>query len=407
MPRRQDLSICRLVRGAVVRLMLVISSLAGGGAERIMSLLANGWVQRGIEVSLVTFGSPSSDVYDLNPAITRIGLNLLGHSENPVSAVLNNLRRIRGLRVAVRELRPDVLVSFMTSTNALSVIAANPFKLPVVVSERVWPEALPVGRAWEHLRRYAYRRAAVVVAQTRRTAEWLRERVPGATVEVIANPVNVEPSQSPDAAAQTVLAACAGRNLVLAAGRLMEQKGFDLLLRAFAPLARRRDDWRLAIFGEGPDWSALNQLATTLGISDRVIFPGFSRTLHAVMRRAQLFVLSSRYEGMPNVLVEAMASGAPCISFDCPTGPAELILPERNGLLVPAEDVMGLTSAMDRLMRDEELRRRLASAAAESVSAFSMESILTHWDVLFARTVKAAAADKCRGVGVKSVERRA
>jgi len=372
-----------------------------------MSLLANGWAQRGIEVSLVTIGSTSSDVYDLNPAITRIGLNLLGRSENPVSAVLNNLRRIRRLRAAMRELRPDVLVSFMTSTNTLSVIAASPFKLPVVVSERVWPEAVRVGRAWEYLRRYAYRRATVVVAQTGRTAEWLRERMPGATVEVIANPVDVESSQSPDAAAQKVLASCAGRNLVLAAGRLMEQKGFDLLLRAFAPLARRRDDWRLAVFGEGPEWNALHQLARALGISDRVIFPGFSRTLRVVMRRAQLFVLSSRYEGIPNVLVEAMASGAPCISFDCPTGPADLILPERNGLLVPAEDVMGLTSAMDRLMRDEELRRRLAGAAAESVSAFSMENILTHWDVLFARTVKAAEADKSRGVGLKSVERRA
>lgn len=372
-----------------------------------MSQLANAWVQRGVKVSLVTLGATSSDVYDLDPAVTRIGLDLLECSEHPVSGVLNNFRRISRLRAAIRELRPDVLVSFMTSTNALSVIAAKPLKLPVVVSERTWPEAVRIGKAWEYLRRYAYRRATVVVAQTRRTAEWLREKIPGATVEVIANPVTVQPSQSPDAVAQTVLASCNGRNLALAAGRLTEEKGFDLLIRAFAPLGRQRDDWRLAIFGEGPEWNALHQLARALGISDRVIFPGFSRTLHVVMRRVQLFVLSSRYEGMPNVLLEAMACGAPCVSFDCPTGPAELILPERHGLLVPAEDVTGLTCAMDRLMGDGKLRSRLAAAAEGRASEFSMENILNHWDVLFARTVKAAEGDECRGVDLKSVERRA
>lgn len=372
-----------------------------------MTLLANAWSSRGIDVSLVTIGSTSSDMYELHPGVKRIGLDLLGQSDNPMSAVLNNARRIRRLRAVIRDLRPHTLVSFMTSTNALSVMAARPFKLPVVVSERIWPEADRIGKAWRYLRKYAYRRADVVVAQTHRTAEWLQKEIPGATIEIVANPVQVEWHESADAAAETVLTSCHGCSLVLAAGRLSEQKGFDLLIHAFAPLARERDDWRLAIFGEGPERGALHQLSRDLGISNRILFPGFSRTLHFMMRRTQLFVLASRHEGMPNVLAEAMACGAPCISFDCPTGPAELISHEQDGLLVQAEDVTGLTNAMDRLMRDEGLRRRLGGAARESVRAYSIENVMNRWNAVFARTMKAENADGVAGVDVASLDRRA
>ena len=371
-----------------------------------MSLLANAWVDRGLDVSLVTIGSTAGDVYDLNGGVKRIGLDLLRRSENPFAAILNNLRRVRRLRQVIGDLRPDALVSFMTATNVLSVMAAKPFGVPVIVSERTSPEAARIERVWSQLRKYAYRRAAVVVAQTGRTANWLRKEVPGARVEVVANPVQVEARQSADAAAQMVLAACVGCNLVLAAGRLSMEKGFDLLIRAFAPIARRQTDWRLVIFGEGPERNALLQLTRDLAISSHVLFPGFSHALHLMMRRTQLFVLPSRHEGMPNSLAEAMACGVPCISFDCPTGPAELILHEDNGLLVRAEDITGLTSAMDRLMGDEALRRRLGGAAQESAREYSMENILSRWGALFAGTMKDGGAGEIRGVEVTSADRR-
>lgn len=353
-----------------------------------MSLLANGWADRGVEVCLITIGSTETDTYDLDPSVKRVGLDLLGGSANAFAAVFNNIRRIRELRSVIRELRPDAVVSFMTSTNVLSVLAAKPLKLPVVVSERIWPEGNPLGKAWRYLRNHAYRRAAIVVAQTRRTAEQLQREIPAAAVDVIANPVHVDSRQPMDAVAESALAWCHGYNVVVAAGRLSEQKGFDLLIHAFAPLARQQPGWRLVIFGEGPARAALDQLARSLEVSDRVLFPGFSRAIHLIMRRAQLFVLSSRHEGMPNVLAEAMACGSPCISFDCPTGPAELILHEQNGLLVPAEDVSGLGRAMDRLMRDEGLRWRLGSVGQVSIGRYSIENVLNHWDTVFARITK-------------------
>jgi GalNAc-alpha-(1->4)-GalNAc-alpha-(1->3)-diNAcBac-PP-undecaprenol alpha-1,4-N-acetyl-D-galactosaminyltransferase len=176
---------------------------------------------------------------------------------------------------------------------------------------------------------------------------------------------------------------------VLAAGRLGKEKGFDLLLHAFAAIAPRLPDWRLAIFGEGPEGPVLRDLSQQLRISDRVVFAGFSRTLHAVMRRSDLFVLSSRFEGMPNALAEAMACGLACVSFDCATGPAELIVHERNGLLAPAEDVAGLTQSIERLMRDEGLRLRLGSAAQESIRAYSTDFILDRWNAVLTRIAQA------------------
>lgn len=372
-----------------------------------MTLLANAWVERGVDVSLVTIGSTTNDTYQLDPAVMRIGLDLLGRSENSVTAALNNIRRVRRLRAVIRELRADVVVSFMTSVNVLSVLAAQPLRLPVVVSERIWPEAEYIGRAWTHLRRYAYRRAAAVIAQTHRAARSLQKEIPGAIVEVVANPILVDSRETADRAADMVLSSCYGYNLVLGAGRLSKQKGFDLLIRAFARLAAQRRDWRLAIFGDGPERDALVELSRELNISNQVILPGFSHSLHIVMRRAQMFVLSSRYEGMPNALAEAMACGAACISLDCPAGPAELISHGRNGLLVPPEDVEGLTSAMEFMMQNEESRRRMGDAAEKSMSIYSIEETVNRWDELFARTVKRAGLRGTRETAGRFVGRRA
>lgn len=377
-----------LLPGAAVKVILVIHSLAGGGAERVMSLLANGWARLGIDVSILTIGPAAGDAYALDHRVKRVGLDLLGASDGAVAAIYNNLRRILRLRAAIRALEPEALVSFLASTNALSVLAAKPLKLPVIVSERVWPEADRLGRAWWWLRKHAYRRAAAVVAQNHRVAQWLQREIPGANVEVIGNPVDIQCAEQPDVVMNTALTCCNGHNLILAAGRLSEQKGFDLLIRAFAPIARRRPNWVLAIMGEGQERSALDALSRELEIADRVLLPGFSRSIHLMMQRSQLFVLPSRYEGMPNVLAEAMACGVPCISFDCPTGPAELISHEDNGVLVPAEDVGALTSALDRLMEDESLRLRLGRAAQKSMEAFSVDNVLVSWNDLLARTVR-------------------
>jgi len=179
-------------------------------------------------------------------------------------------------------------------------------------------------------------------------------------------------------------AAAAQPPVVVAMGRLVPQKGFDMLIDAFAPLARNHPDVTLEIWGEGPERSRLERRRDDLGLAGRVRLPGTTTEPHAAIGRAGVFVMSSRREGFPMVLGEAMASGVPCVSFDCPSGPRELIRDGVDGLLVPPNDVPALGAALERLITDRELAARLASRAPEVVERFSLEAILEQWSTIFA-----------------------
>lgn len=171
---------------------------------------------------------------------------------------------------------------------------------------------------------------------------------------------------------------------LMAAGRLIHQKGFDLLLPAFATVAPRHPDWTLDIFGEGHMRQKLEKLVVELGLSGRVRVNGSTDRLGDRMRDASVLVLSSRFEGFPLILLEAMAAGLSVVSFDCPTGPGEIITDETDGILIPAQDVPALAAALDRIMADESLRRRLAAAAPAAVRPYSSQQVGQRWDELLA-----------------------
>jgi glycosyltransferase involved in cell wall biosynthesis len=172
--------------------------------------------------------------------------------------------------------------------------------------------------------------------------------------------------------------------LIIAAGRLANQKGFDMLIQAFAQVNARHPDWQLRICGAGPHARRLRRLAARMGLSSRVALPGRSASLGEEMARASMLVLSSRFEGFPLVLVEAMHKGLPVVSFDCPTGPGEIVEDRRNGILVPAEDVDGLARGMIALIEDPELRRRCGAEAARTAEAYRMDVIGPKWDAFVA-----------------------
>jgi glycosyltransferase involved in cell wall biosynthesis len=169
---------------------------------------------------------------------------------------------------------------------------------------------------------------------------------------------------------------------VLAAGRLRRQKGFDLLIRAFGPVAAAHPDWRLRIRGRGRLRKDLQRLIEKEGLSEVVTLAGGAKHLGPDMERATLFVLSSRFEGFPLILLEAMSKGLPVVSFDCPTGPGEVIENRRNGILVADGDVDALAAGMRAVIEDSELRERLAAASVETAEAYSMQAIGPRWDAL-------------------------
>ncbi len=175
-----------------------------------------------------------------------------------------------------------------------------------------------------------------------------------------------------------------GAPVAVAAGRLNRQKGFDLLVRAWAVVAARHPDWRLEIHGSGPERDALERLIAETGLADRVTLKGRTKTLGAAMAGASLFVLSSRFEGFGLVLVEAMGKGLPVVSFDCPRGPSDIVDDGVDGLLVPPEDTGALAEAVLALIEDEPRRRRLAAAALRKAERYRAEAITPRWDALLA-----------------------
>ena len=170
--------------------------------------------------------------------------------------------------------------------------------------------------------------------------------------------------------------------VVVAAGRLTSQKGFDLLIRAFAPVARQRPDWTLRIFGSGHQRDELLELIASLELYDHVQLMGRTKHLGEELAAASLFALSSRFEGFGMVLVEAMSKGLPVVSFDCPRGPGEIVHHGQDGLLVPPQDVDAFSAALLELIGDEERRRRMGEAGLRTAREYDLDAIGARWERL-------------------------
>jgi glycosyltransferase involved in cell wall biosynthesis len=280
----------------------------------------------------------------------------------------------------MREIAPDVIVSFLPHVNVAAVLAASGLGIPVVVSERTYPPAMPLGRGLEILRRYAYPRAAHVIVQTQRSLGWLQDCCPKARGHVIPNMV-VYPLPAAELSQDPASVVHDARRVGLAVGRLSEEKGFDQLISAFGLLAQSYADWDLVILGEGPERERLEVQCGKLGLSDRIYFPGRVGNPGDWYARADLYVMSSSFEGFPNTLTEAMAHGLPAVSLDCETGPADIIRDGVDGYLVPLDQgAEGLSRAMATLMSDDARREKMGCAAISVRERFSPERVMAAWD---------------------------
>jgi glycosyltransferase involved in cell wall biosynthesis len=182
------------------------------------------------------------------------------------------------------------------------------------------------------------------------------------------------------------LAIDARRSTIVAAGRLAKDKGFDLMIRAWSQIAGAWPDWTVELYGAGPERAALEALIAEQHLAGRVLLKGATSDLAAVMEHAGVFVLSSRFEGLGMVLIEAMAAGCPVISFDCPRGPGEIVRDQVDGILVPAEDVAKLAAAIERLLGSPRLRTKYSLAAKESARFYDPTSVGARWDALLGPT---------------------
>ena len=359
-----------------MKIIVVISSLRGGGAERVVSILSREWV-KSYDVTIVVFDG-SRIAYEYGGRIVDLRLPASG---NPLIKARTAIVRAARLARLFRRERPDGIVSFMESANfpciAAAAIARCLFRLRVSV--RVDPRILRRGYRALMPRFYPLANGVVAPSDGIRK-ELIRMGVPDSKISVIHNPVMANnPVTTTDAGVAQGHANRAPEYgpFVLGVGRLHLQKGFDMLLRAFGRLDRT--DLRLVILGEGSDREVIDSLARQLGIADRVHLPGAVSDVDRWYGSAECFVLSSRYEGWPNALMEALRTGCPAVSFDCPYGPAEIIDHGTSGLLVPQGDVHELSRAIAQVVGNPALRQRLAAGGRRRAKAFEATRIAGDW----------------------------
>lgn len=323
------------------QITLILPSLHGGGAERVAVNLAEGFVQRGIQVQMILLEGHGAQQYVVHESVDIVAF---GHARA--------LGALFDLRAYLQKNKPDAIISFLNQANLVVLLAhwlANS-QIPVIATvhsgiDNAIQESFK-DRAIILLSRLFAGRAKQFVGVSQGTSESIRRHLHKQHVTTVYNPV-VTPDliEETNAAPPHPWLVQQDTPVVVTAGRLASVKGFDILIRAIAVI-RETISVRLLILGEGPLRSELESLVEALGLQDAVLLPGFVENPYSYFVHADLFALSSRYEGLGNALIEAMACGCPVVSTDCPSGPREILQDGTYGRLVPVDDAAALASAI-------------------------------------------------------------
>jgi len=361
-------------------IVIVVSAMNMGGAQRVVSILCDHWSQNGYAITLIsTFTGEKTLHYRVNKDVT---LKFL--SKSPFfskNKALNLIWKLIHLRKLIKSQNPDVVISFLTRVNVASALSTIGIKSSLIICERTWTPFATLSKNFFWLYRIVFKSVSEIIVQTDKSKTWLNQHFPSNTVKVIPNPIiyplplHNEQSIHPDS---VILQ---NKKVILASGRLHRFKQFDLLIRAFSQIKDKYLDWNLIILGDGEERDSLDKILIDLEIGDRVYLPGSVGNISEWYERADLFVLSSRAEGFPNVLLEAMTYGVPCISFDCNTGPRDMIDHGVNGILVDLkEKELGLINALNKMINDEKLRSNIANNSIALRDKYSVSNIMKKWD---------------------------
>ena len=374
----------------VKRLALVIHALHGGGAERLMSELANRWSAAGHDVHLITLADVSTDHYTVSPHVQRRGLNLMGNSRGPWAAVQANWQRVRALRAVLSELAPDCILSFCDRMNITTVTAALPLNKPLWIAEHSDPSRQHLGFLWETWRQWAYRRLARrpntgCVVLTEAIAATMRSRFHGLDIQVI--PPAIQLHHCNNTIIQENLPAHSGSGFdfqVLSMGRHSPEKNLVGLLKAWSQVASQFPRWRLVLAGDGPQHADLVDLVQRLQIDTSVHFTGWVNDPWTLYRQSSLLAMTSHYEGVPVAMLEAMGSGLACVSTPCSSSVEEF---SKWGAieLARSTDPADIAQALSVVMADASRRTSLAQRGREVAQRFAWETLGPRWDEILAK----------------------
>ena len=346
------------------KIIIITKNMVGDGAERVIAQLSNYFVAQGKGCKIITLNDDEV-FYALDRRVEVLPVGFKSSNK-----ILDKLMRYSVVRKMVCREKPDLVLTLPEEIGAYVLPALLGTGIPVYVSERNNPWVMPDVRITRFLRDHMYPFAKGVIFQTKTAMSFFPESIRRKGI-VLSNPVD----------AQRIPAQHTGERekVVVAAGRLSPQKNMPLLLKAFARFSVNHPEYKLRIFGEGELREELTELTKSLKISEKVEMPGRSTILLEKMNPCAMFVLSSDYEGMPNVLLEAMCMGMPAVSTDCPSGgPLELIEDGVNGLLVPVGDEKALWAAMEK-MTDPDYAKRLADNALKIREKLTSQEVFADW----------------------------
>jgi len=386
----------------------VVAGLRCGGIERAVVSLIEGLVARGHQISLVTFSAAETDFFHLPAGVPRTQSAYRDDAAPQRSVFTTPYSRLKRLQRAIAATGPHVVVAHAPQINVPTLLALRGSRIPVIVTEHgdvpIRPDAarpdLWKKWLWYRLRRLCYPRAFQVVSASEaieRNFAWL----PAERRTIIHNPF--QPARAELQPMQLPTGLAAGRPWLVSMGRLSHAKGFDVLLAAFARIAARFPEWQLLILGDGELREQLRRQALASIAADQVIFAGALPQPFALLQRAKIFVMASRYEGFPMAHGEALSCGLPVIATDCPSRPLqsregtiaggvrELVRDGVDGVLVPCEDPAALATAMAELIEDPDKRQRLAQEAAPGMNRYSCARIVATWEALLKRADPGAA----------------
>jgi GalNAc-alpha-(1->4)-GalNAc-alpha-(1->3)-diNAcBac-PP-undecaprenol alpha-1,4-N-acetyl-D-galactosaminyltransferase len=348
-----------------------------GGAERVLSIIANYLVNDGWSVTIITI-SKSEVYYDIDSRVYLKSLGMDQKSKNIFEAIKFNYQRGRELTKLFKEINPNIVVSFTTTVNVTSIVSARFASIPIIMSERSNPWKIAVPSYWRVFSRFVFPLSQYIVVQTERTKDFYRRH--GVPIKKIYNPLVVEEGYSS-------LSQKNRKKVILAVGRLNHIKRFDLLIESFKKV-KNRDDWKLVILGDGEDREKLESLIVSLEMSHEVLLEGKVKNVDEYMKKSSIFILTSKHEGFPNALCESMMYGMAPISFDCETGPSEIIDSGVNGLLIKNGDRSKLIESIENLISDIELREKFSKNALKITEKLDQDNIIEEWQSLIGEVIE-------------------
>ncbi|MEC7770168.1 MAG: glycosyltransferase family 4 protein [Bacteroidota bacterium] len=365
-----------------MRIDFIISGLYPGGAERVLVLLANHFSENGYDVNLITLNEAES--YQVSEQVTRIKLHEGSIKIAKLRGLVNLFKYYRH-----KTNRPEVIISFTTFLNFLTITVANFYKIPIIVSEHT--NHLNINKPkwlYDYIRTLLYPKANFVTVLTAFDQAFFNKK--GCNTVIMPNPITFKPiSKLPSNRKKNILAV----------GYLERYhiKGFDNLIQFIEPVLKEHKEWNLIIAGGGENGKAyLTHLVDEKGLTERILFTGQINNVKEVMVESSIYILSSRLEGLPMVLLEAMSQGMACIAYDCVTGPSEMINNNVNGLLIEDQNMEEMKKGLVRLIESETLRIELGENALKSLDKYDIYNVAQIWMNLFNKCTSIKTSSKLK-----------